>query len=117
MRLILMAVVFAVGAFAFADEKKDDEKKHEYEPGKLPKVIKVKVGESIVVTHKINPNNVEEMTGKSDNTSVTVKGQTGNGVVQITIRSDKKGKAKVGWEIHQTNGKVDGRQELEVEFE
>jgi hypothetical protein len=116
MRLLPMVVLLSLGAFVCAEDKKEG-KKHEYEPDKLPRAVKVKAGESIVVTHKINPADVEETRGKSDSKDVTVTGKGGNGVVEITIRSDKKGKAKVGWEIHQINGRVDGRKELEVEFE
>jgi hypothetical protein len=118
-----MRVLFSYAVLAFAvtvvtaEDKKAEGKKHEYAPDKLPKVVKVKAGESIVVTHKINPADVEETKGKSDNKDVTVRAAAGNGVVQITIKSDQKGKAKVGWEIHQVNGRVDGCKELEVEFE
>ena len=120
---VRMRVLFSYAVLAFAvtvvtaEDKKAEGKKHEYAPDKLPKVVKVKAGESIVVTHKINPADVEEIKGKSDNRNVRVKGAAGNGVIQITIKSDQKGKAKVGWEIHQVNGRVDGRKELEVEFE
>src|SRR5215467_6971559 len=118
-----MRVLFSYAVLAFAvtvvtaEDKKAEGKKHEYALDKLPKVVKVKAGETIVVTHKINPANVEEIKGNSNNRNVKVKGMAGNGVVQITITLDQKGKAKVGWEIHQVNGRVDGRKELEVEFE
>src|SRR6516162_5194035 len=98
-----MRVLFSYAVLAFAvtvvtaEDKNAEGKKHEYAPDKLPKVVKVKAGESIVVTHKINPANVEEIKGKSDNRDVKVKGAPGNGVIQIIIKSDQKGKAKVGW--------------------
>jgi hypothetical protein len=118
MRILFSSIVLALAvAASAAEDKKVEGKKHEYDPAKLPKVVKVKAGESIVVAHKINPADVEEIKGKSDSRDVTVTGKAGNGVVEITIRSDKRGKAKVGWEIHQSNGRVDGRKELEVEFE
>src|SRR5262249_52149936 len=115
--LVGFVVVALVVVPAAAEEKKGAAKNHEYTLDKLPKLVKVKAGDSIVVTHNINPADVEETTAKSDNTDVTVKGKAGNGVIQITIRSDKKGKAKVGWQIQQKNGRVDGRKDLEVEFE
>src|SRR5262249_32600240 len=100
-----------------AEDTKAEGKEHENAPDKLPKVVKVKAGESIVVTYKIDPDDVEEAKGKSKNKDVTVNAAAGNGVVQITITSGQEGKAKVGWEIHQVNGRVDGHKELEVEFE
>jgi hypothetical protein len=113
-----VVMVLALAAAAAAnDEQKGEGKKHEYTPDKLPKLVKVKAGESIVVTHNINPADVEEIKSKSDNADVTVQGKAVNGVVQITIRCDKKGKAKVGWEIVKITGRVDGRKELQVEFE
>jgi hypothetical protein len=118
MRVLFSVVILSLGVgLSAAEDKKVEGKRHEYSPDKLAKAVKVKAGETIVVTHKINPADVEEIKGNSDNKDVTVKGVAGNGVVQITIASDKKGKAKVGWAIHQANGRVDGRKELEVEFE
>jgi hypothetical protein len=118
MRVLFSAValVLAVGLSA-AEDKKAEGKQHEYAPDKLPKSVKVKAGESIVVTYRIDPAGVEELTVKSDNKAVTARGAAGNGVVRITITSGAQGKAKVGWEIHQANGRVDGRKDLEVEFE
>jgi hypothetical protein len=118
MRVLFSYAVLALAVTVVtAEDKKAEDKKHEYAPDKLPKVVKVKAGESVVVTYKFNPADVEEIKGNSDNRNVKVKGAAGNRVVQITIKSDQKGKAKVGWEIHQVNGRVDGRKELEVEFE
>ena len=116
MRLFSMIVLLGLGGFALAQDNKEG-KKHEYAPDKLPKLVKVKAGESIVVIYKINPADVEETKGKSDNKQVTVKGAAGTGVVRIIITSDKQGKANVGWQIFQSDGRVVGRQELEVEFE
>jgi hypothetical protein len=118
MRILFGFVVLALAiAAAAADEQKGGGKKHEYTLDKLPNVVKVKAGESIVVTHNIKPADVEETKARSDNADVTVQGKAVNGAVQITIGSAKKEKAKVGWEIHQINGRVDGRKELQVEFE
>jgi hypothetical protein len=109
-------LVLVVGGLA-AQDRKADGKRHEYTPDKLPKTVQVKAGDSIVVTHPIDPAAVEDLTSSSDNKAVSVKGRAGNGVVEITITSAVKGKAKVGWQITQINGRVDGRKELEVEFE
>lgn len=117
MRVLFSLVALSLAlAAATAEDKKGEGKKHEYDPAKMPKVLTVKAGQSIVVTYKINPADVEETKGKSDNRDVTVKGEAGNGVLRIVIRSDQKGKAKVGWLITQVNGRMEGREELEVEF-
>jgi hypothetical protein len=111
-----IALAFASSACA-ADDGKAKDKRHDYDPAKLPSVVKVKAGESIVVTYKIKPEDVEETKASSDKGDVTVKGEAGKASFQIVIRSDKKGKAKINWEIIQVNGRVEGWKDLEVEFE
>ncbi len=118
MRVLFIFVILAlVVGVSPAEDKKPEGKRCEYAADKLPKSVKVKAGDSIVVTYRINPADVEETKVKSGNRDVVIKGDTGNGVTRIIITSSKQGKAKVEWAIHQVNGRVDGRKDLEVEFE
>jgi hypothetical protein len=112
--LVFLAVLVNFGG---ADDKKIEGKRHDYEPGTLPNKVKIKLGDSIVVTHKIKPADVEEMQGSTDNTDVTVRGRKGKDTIEIIIQADKKGKAKVGWEIFLKNGRLEGRKDITVEFE
>ena len=113
--VIFIALAFVLSASA-ADDENAKNKRHDYDSAKLPSTVKVKAGESIVVTYKIKPEDVEEIKAKSDNDDVRVKGEAGNADFRIVVRSDKKGKAKVHWAIHQVTGRAEGS-EIEVEFE
>jgi hypothetical protein len=117
MREMLSFFVLMLAALACVADEKKEGKKHEYEPGKLPKVVKLKAGDSIVVTYKINPADVEDIKSKSDNGDVTVTTEAGNGVIKINVRLGKKGQAQIEWVITQANGKVEGVKELKIEFE
>jgi hypothetical protein len=121
MRAIASFFVLALVVVASGADEKKEEKKHEYEAAKLPNVVKVKAGESIVVTYKFPPKDLvdTEIKTESSNGDVKVKGEeAAKGVVEITIRSDKKGTAKVRWRIELANGTVHGPKEpIDVEVE
>jgi hypothetical protein len=99
-------------------EEKIVGKEHDYDSEKLPEVIKVKAGDSIVVNFKnIKPKEVDECRVKSDNSDLMFKNEGTKANFQIIIRSDKVGKANVKWVIVLDSGITNAHKGQQVEFE
>jgi hypothetical protein len=64
-------------------------KEHRYDGGNLPRTVRAKAGEPIVVTYRINPADVEEIKCRSDSRDVTIKGEGGNGIIRIVAHGPK----------------------------
>ncbi len=117
MRTIFCLLTLALAVVtAVAEDGKNMGKQHDYDPEKLPEVIKVKAGDSIVLTYtKIKRESIESFELSSDNNDVTIKHSV-MGSVQIIIQSEKKGKAKVRWIITLDSG-INVAHKQQVEFE
>ena len=116
MRLaFITALVLVLAGFAAGQEKKAG-KAIMLNAANLPPVAKAKAGDTIVVTVRINPADVDRIREQSSNNNVAVKSAAGVGAMRITVSSAQKGKAKIAWTIDTVDGKKQV-QELEVEFE
>src|SRR5262249_32283241 len=90
---------------------------HQYNRADLPKAIKVKAGDTVVVIEAIKPADVEAVTAQSNNKDVKVKSIPGIQNLRIEITSREKGQAKVSWKIEQADGRIAGARDVEIEFQ
>ena len=108
-------VLFALTLSVAAAEK--GSKTHEFQRAKLPKTVKAKAGDTIIVIEAVKPEEVESIKAKSDNGDVKIKTEVAMGKVRVVITGAKKGKGTVDWAYETANGIVGGHKGLEVEFE
>src|SRR5262245_13058044 len=86
----------------------DQASTHKFKKADLPKVVKVKAGDTIVIIEEAKPADVEESSTTSDNPTVKVSTEGKGDEYRVVIQCDRQGKAKVGWRYTTANGKTGG---------
>lgn len=112
MRTLLVALILAVPARAA-----DTGKTHEYDRAKLPESVKVKAGDTIVVTEDVPSADVDELQASVEKNLVTVQGDPKAAKFRVVIKTVKKGGESVAWKITTAGGKVIAPKGLKIEVE
>jgi hypothetical protein len=90
---------------------------HMFKRADLPKTIKAKASDRILIVEDVRPADVEELMAKPSNANAKVRAEAAGGEVRIIIDAAKKGKVTVEWRYETPNGKVGGHKGLEIEIE
>lgn len=90
------------------DAKQPAGKRHEFAHDKLPAVMKVKAGDTIVIPLPVNTTDIGDAKAGSDTPATTPRFEDANGRVVVVIRSDGVvgGVARVSWNVTDATGRT-----------
>ncbi|HEX4611610.1 MAG TPA: TolC family protein [Urbifossiella sp.] len=90
---------------------------HDFPHGKLPAVLKAKVGDVILIRLPVKTADVESAKAEGNNPALALRVETANGMAVVTVRATRPVRAQVNWSVTDTAGRLFAERGREVEFE